>query len=248
VGRFSRALPYWFYRVVYEQLSRGRNCYTKQEFDSLIDYLHRKNGHAPTKQEVLPYLSDGLRDIRFGNWERVRTIGKKRECPYCRETTIYQKAGFVGRNKKPKFRCTQCQRSYVLNSTQVFHTKEERSTAFQLYVEGHRISEIARRLGACRAAVRKWIKAEAHQTSESQSVLLRLMRIKIERECPYCQQVTIHQKAGFLGESKKPRFKCKQCQRSYTLNPSRVVRTKEERSAAYQLYVKGIEFQKLPGG
>ncbi len=168
VGCFSRTLPYWFYRVVYEQLSRGRYYYTKQEFDSLIDYLHRKNGHAPTKQEVLPYLSDGLRDIRFGNWEPSRTWGKKRECPYCRKTTIYRKAGCVPGNGKPRFRCTQCQRSYVLNSTHVIHTKEERLTAFQLYVEGNRISDIARRLGVSWPAARNWIRA--HQASESQPV------------------------------------------------------------------------------
>ncbi len=168
VGCFSRTLPYWFYRVVYEQLSRGRYNYTKQEFDSLIDYLHRKNGHAPTKQEVLPYLSDGLRDIRFGNWEPIHTWGKKRECPYCRKTTIYRKAGCVPGNGKPRFRCTQCQRSYVLNSTHVVHTKEERLTAFQLYVEGNRISDIARRLGVSWPAARNWIRA--HQASESQPV------------------------------------------------------------------------------
>ncbi len=168
VGRFNRTLPYWFYRVVYEQLSRGRYCYTKQEFDSIIDYLQRKNGYAPTRQEVLPYLSDGLRDIRFGAWGLTRTIGKKRECPYCQKTTIYRKAGFVPTNGKPRFKCTQCQRSYTLNSTQVVHTKEERSTAFQLYAEGHTISDIARRLAVSRTAVRNWIKA--HQASESPSV------------------------------------------------------------------------------
>ncbi len=233
VGRFSRTLPYWFYRVVYEQLSRGLYCCTKQEFDSLVDYLKRKNGHVPTKQEVLPYLSDGLRDIRFGAWEPTRTIGKKRGCPYCRKTTIYRKAGFVPGNGKPRFKCTQCRRSYTLNSTQVVHAKEERLTAFQLYVEGHRISDIAHRLSVSRTAVRNWIKAEARQTPESESVLLRLMRIKIERECPYCQQVTIHGKAGFVTGSNKPRFKCKQCQRSYTPNRGRVVRTKEERSCPF---------------
>ena len=171
VGRFNKALPYWFYRVVYEQLSRGLYCYTKQELDSIIDYLQRKNGHAPTKKEVLAYLSDGLRDIRFGDWGPTRTIGKKRECPHCQKITIYRKAGFVPTNGKLRFKCTQCQRSYTLNSTQVFHTKEERSTAFQLYVEGHRISDIARRLSVSRTAVRNWIKAEAHQTPGSESVL-----------------------------------------------------------------------------
>jgi transposase-like protein len=170
VGRFNKALPYWFYRVVYEQLSRGLYCYTKQELDSIIDYLQRKNGHAPTKQEVLAYLSDGLRDIRFGDWGPTRTIGKKRECPYCRKTTVYRKAGFVPGNGKPRFKCTQCQRSYTLNSTQVVHTKEERSTAFQLYVEGDRISDIARRLSVSRTAVRNWIKAEAHQAFGPPSV------------------------------------------------------------------------------
>jgi len=239
VGRFNKTLPYWFHRVVYEQLGRGRYCYTKQELDSIIDYLQRKNGHAPTRQEVLPYLSDGLRDIRFGAWGPTRTIGKKRECPYCQKITIYRKAGFVPTNGKPRFKCAQCQRSYTPNSTQVAHTKEERSTAFQLYVEGHRISDIARRLSVSRTAVRNWIKAEAHQTPGSESVLLSLMRIEIERECPYCQQVTIHGKAGFVAGSDKPRFKCKQCQRSYTPNRSRVVRTKEERSTAFGLYVEG---------
>ena len=168
VGRFNKRLPYWFYRVVYEQLSRGRYCYTKQEFDSIIDYLQRKNGRAPTRQEVLPYLSDGLRDIRFGAWGPTRTIGKKRECPYCRKTTIYQKAGIVKGSDKPRFRCTQCQRRYALDPTQVFHTKEERSMAAKLYVSGHTISDIARRLAVSRTAVRNWIKA--HQASESYSV------------------------------------------------------------------------------
>src|SRR6266540_866139 len=167
VGRFNRTLPYWFYRVVYEQLSRGRYCYTKQEFDSIIDYLQRKNGYAPTRQEVLPYLSDGLRDIRFGAWGPARTMGKKRECPYCRKTTIYQKAGIVKGSDKPRFRYTQCQRRYVLDPTQVVHTREERSTAFQLYVEGHRIAEIARRLGVSWTAARNWI--EGRQTTASES-------------------------------------------------------------------------------
>jgi transposase-like protein len=168
VGRFNRMLPYWFYRVVYEQLSRGRYYYTKQEFGSIIDYLQRKNGRDPTKKEVLAYLSDGLSDIRFGAWGPTRTIGKKRECPYCRKTTIYQKAGIVKGSDKPRFRCTQCQRRYALNPTQVFHTKEERSMAAKLYVRGHTISDIARRLAVSRTAVRNWIKA--HQASESQSV------------------------------------------------------------------------------
>ena len=141
------------------------NYYLKQQKPSA---LQRKNGHAPTRQEVLPYLSDGLRDIRFGAWGPARTIGKKRECPYCRKTTTYQKAGIVKGSDKPRFRCTQCQRRYVLDPTQVVHTKEKRSTAFQLYVEGHRIAEIARRLGVSWTAVRNWIKA--HQASESQSV------------------------------------------------------------------------------
>jgi transposase-like protein len=167
VGRFNKTLPYWFYRVVYEQLSRGRYCYTKQEFDSIIDYLQRKNGHAPTRQEVLPYLSDGLRDIRFGAWGSARTIGKERECPYCRKTTIYQKAGIVKGSDKPRFRCTQCQRRYVLDPTQVVHTREERSTAFQLYVEGHRIAEIARRLGVSWTAARNWIEGSQITASES---------------------------------------------------------------------------------
>jgi transposase-like protein len=245
VGRFHKTLPYWFYRVVYEQLSRGIYYYTKQEFDSLVDYLHRKNGHAPTRQEVLPYLSDGLRSIRFGAWEPTRKLGKKRECPYCRKVTIYHKAGLVERSKKQQFKCTECKRSYVLNSPYVIHTKEERLTAFRLYVEGHRISEIARRLGACRGAVRKWIKAEARQTPDSQSVLLRLMRKKIERECPYCQQVTVHQKAGSAAGSSNQRFKCKQCQRSYTSNPSRAVRTKEERATAFQLYAEGDRISEI---
>jgi transposase-like protein len=139
----------------------------------------------------------------------------------------------------PRFKCTECQRKYVLNSPYVIHTKEERSTAFRLYVEGHRISDIARRLGACCAAVRKWIKAEAHQTPDSQSVLLRMMKIKIERECPYCQQVTTHSKAGFVAGTRNPRFKCKQCRQAYTPNRSRGGRTKEERSTAFQLYTEG---------
>jgi transposase-like protein len=166
VGRFNKTLPYWFYRVVYEQLSRGRYCYTKQEFDSIIDYLQRKNGHAPTRQEVLPYLSDGLRDIRFGAWGPTRTIGKKRECPYCRKTTIYQKAGAVKGSDKPRFRCTQCQRRYALDPTQVVHTREERATAFQLYVEGHTISDIASRLAVSRTAVRNWIRGSQTTASE----------------------------------------------------------------------------------
>lgn len=231
VGRFSRTLPYWFYQVVYEELNRGRYYYTDQELESLIDYLHRKNGHAPTRQEVLPYLSEGLRGARFGKWGLLRKMGDKieRECPYCQQVTIHRKAGFVARSNKPRFRCTQCRRSYALDSTpQVVHTKEERSSAFQLFVEGDRISDIARRLGVSRAAVRKWIKAEARQTPESESVLLRLVRIKIERECPYCRQITIHTKAGFVVGSNKQRLKCKPCQRAYTPNRSRVVRSKEE--------------------
>jgi transposase-like protein len=245
VGRFHKTLPYWFYRVVYGELSRGIYYYTKQEFDSLIDYLQRKNGYAPTRQEVLPYLSDGLRSIRFGAWEPTRTLGKKRECPYCRKVTIYHKAGFVEGSKRQQFKCTECKRSYVLNSPYVIHTKEERSTAFRLYVEGHRISDIARRLVACRAAVRKWIKAEARRTPDSQSVLLRMMRSKIERECPYCQQVTIHSKAGFVAGTRKPRFKCKQCRRAYTPNRSRGARTQEERSTAFRLYAEGYRISEI---
>jgi transposase-like protein len=245
VGRFHKTLPYWFYRVVYGELSRGIYYYTKQEFDSLIDYLQRKNGYAPTRQEVLPYLSDGLRSIRFGAWEPTRTLGKKRECPYCRKVTIYHKAGFVERSKRQQFKCTECKRSYVLNSPYVIHTKEERSTAFRLYVEGHSISDIARRLVACRAAVRKWIKAEARRTPDSQAVLLRMMRSKIERECPYCQQVTIHSKAGFVAGTRKPRFKCKQCRRAYTPNRSRGARTQEERSTAFRLYAEGYRISEI---
>lgn len=170
VGRFNRTLPYWFYRVMYEQLSRGRYCYTDQELESFIDYLHRKNGHAPTRQEVLPYLTVGLRGARFGKWGLLRTRKNKieRECLYCQQVTIHKKAGVVAGTNKPRFKCKQCQRSYALNSTHVVHTKEERSTAFQLYVEGHRISEIARRLGVSWAAVRNWIKA--YQTSEATPV------------------------------------------------------------------------------
>lgn len=239
VGRFNRTLPYWFYRVVYEQLSRGPYRYTKQEFDSLIDYLRRKNGHAPTRQEVKPYLGDGLHHIKFGAWELIHTKGKKRECPYCRKVTIYRKAGVVKSNGKPKFMCTQCHRSYVLNPGKVVRTKEKRATAFRLYVEGHGTADIARRFSASQSAVRNWIKAEAHQTPGSESVPFSLVRAKIERECPYCQKVTIHKKAGFVVGSDKQRFKCKQCQRAYTPNRSWVVRTKEERLTAFQLYVEG---------
>ena len=84
------SFPYWFYRVVDEHLSCARYRSTDQELESLIDYLRRKNGHDPTRQEVLPYLSEGVRRLRFRKWGLLRVMGNERECPYCQEATIHE--------------------------------------------------------------------------------------------------------------------------------------------------------------
>ncbi len=167
VTSFKRSLPYWFYRVVDEHLSCARYRYTDQELESLIDYLRRKNGHAPTRQEVLPYLSEGVRQHRFGKWGLLRMMGNERECPYCQEATIHQKSGFLATNGKQRWMCMRCRRTYVLNATRIVHSQEERSEAAQLYFKGHRVTDIARKFAVSPRAVRKWV--HAHRTSESQS-------------------------------------------------------------------------------
>ena len=63
-------------------------------------------------------------------------------------------------------------------------------------------------------------------------------------KCPHCQSEEEQVKAGF-NASGSQRYKCNKCQKRYTPEPNEIGYAEEVRRKALELYVDGVNFQRI---
>jgi len=106
-----KRLPFWYWRVVREHLSKSAQKVSDQEIISIVNYAHKEGGQ-PSAPELNQFLSQHI-------LKRARRAGlfaaKEKQhpglCRYCQATQRQIKSGF-SRHGTQQFRCRECGRIY----------------------------------------------------------------------------------------------------------------------------------------
>ncbi len=108
----KKRLPFWYWRVVRDHLTRGAYKVSDDEIISIANYV-RNSGDQPTNEELRPFISQNV-------VKRARSVGiiKRKEylglCPQCRATNRQFKSGLSSHGTQ-QFRCGHCRRVYQLD-------------------------------------------------------------------------------------------------------------------------------------
>jgi transposase-like protein len=165
--RFAKttgAIPYWFWRVVHENLTIGRYSVSEQEITSVFNYLTQRK-IKPNREELSKYLPCTAieRGLQAKGFVKKKVINI-RMCPYCKSRTRHQKAG-QSRKGAQKFRCMACNRIYNPTPAHRGYPNSLRRKALRLYQKGNSFNKVARELSVSVNAILEWHAASSSNSS-----------------------------------------------------------------------------------
>jgi uncharacterized protein with PIN domain len=123
----TKRLPFWYWRVVREHLTKSAPKVSDQEIISIANYAHKESGQQPAP-ELNQFLSQHI--IKRAQRAGLFTAKKKQHpglCPYCQATQRQIKSG-LSRHGTQQFRCKECGRIYQ----QDYETGRIRPSSIQL--------------------------------------------------------------------------------------------------------------------
>lgn len=123
----TKRLPFWYWRVVREHLTKSARKLSNEEIIATVNYVRKKDCQTPAP-ELNQFLSPHI-------MQRARRAGlfaaKKKQypglCPYCQATQRQIKSG-LSRHGTQQFRCKECGRIYQ----QDYETGRIRPSTIQL--------------------------------------------------------------------------------------------------------------------
>jgi hypothetical protein len=132
----TKRLPFWYWRVVREHLTKSARKVSDQEIISIVNYAHKGDGQ-PSVPELNQFLSDHI--IKRARRAGLFAAKQKQHpglCRHCQATQRQIKSGF-SRHGTQQFRCRECGRIYQ----QDYETGRKRPSTIQLSSEknGRRI-------------------------------------------------------------------------------------------------------------
>jgi transposase-like protein len=165
--RSKRPVPFWYWRVVREQLTKTARPISREEVLSILNYLC-KGGGKLSLQDLNRFLScHSIQRAQRAGPIKIKNGQYPGECPYCRATERQFKEGF-SHSRIQLFRCGECVRRYprpdypsVRTRTRTWkrHPETVRRKAIEFYQAGNTFAQIGRLLSIPRATVFHWCKA-----------------------------------------------------------------------------------------
>jgi transposase-like protein len=165
--RSKRPVPFWYWRVVREHLTKTPGQVSMEEVVSILSYL-RKGGGELSIQKVSRFLSDHtIQRARRAGLIKIKKGQYPGDCPYCRVTERQFKGGFSHKGIQV-FRCGECRRRYprpdypsVNTGTRTCKRYPEtvRGKAIELYQAGNTFAQVGQLLSISRATVFHWCRA-----------------------------------------------------------------------------------------
>lgn len=158
----KKRLPFWYWRVVREHLTKGAHKVSDDEIVSIANYVRKEEG-KPSVPELNRFLSPQIitRARRAGLIKGKQYPGL---CPHCQATQRQFKGGF-SRHGTQQFRCGECgrkyQQDYVSNRMRnpQRYSEPARHKAVELYLSGNGFKKIGRLLSVQPRTARSWCKA-----------------------------------------------------------------------------------------
>ena len=132
IGDMKR-LPFWYWRVVHEHLTKSARKVSDQEIISIVNYAHKEDGQ-PSVPELNQFLSHHI--IKRARRAGLFAAKQKQHpglCRHCQATQRQIKSGF-SRHGTQQFRCGACSRKYQ----QDYETGRIRPSTIQLSSEKNR--------------------------------------------------------------------------------------------------------------
>jgi transposase-like protein len=159
----SQVIPFWYWKVLHENLDRSRRGMTDEEFINLLNHI-RKSGRTPKTAEVLKYvgyISPSQRKIMqregLSRGKHDKTV--RATCPRCHKTEGQSKCGLDRRyGVRQRFFCRSCQRSYVTFPITHGYPESLRRQAARLYHSCGNYRYVGRTLSVSPQAVMSWVK------------------------------------------------------------------------------------------
>lgn len=107
----TKRLPFWYWRVVREHLTKSARKLSNEEIISTVNYVH-KEGSQTLAPELNQFLSHHIiRRARRAGLFAARERQHPGLCPYCQANKRQFKSGF-SRHGTQQFRCGECGRKY----------------------------------------------------------------------------------------------------------------------------------------
>ena len=165
--RSKRPVPFWYWRVVREYLTKTPCHVSREEVISIVNYL-RKEGGELSVQKLNRFLSGhSIQRAQRAGLIKIKKGGYPCVCSYCHATEHQFKGGF-SHSGIQLFRCGECHRRYprpdypsVKTRTRTWkrHPETVRRKAIELYQAGNTFAQIGRLLSIPRPTVFHWCRA-----------------------------------------------------------------------------------------
>jgi len=126
----TKRLPFWYWRVVREHLTKSARKLSNEEIISMVNYVRKEGGQTPA-----PELNQLLSHHIIKRARRAGLLAAKKKqhpglCRYCQAIQRQIKSG-VSRHGTQQFRCRECGRIYQ----QDYQTGRIRPSTIQLSSE-----------------------------------------------------------------------------------------------------------------
>lgn len=154
--RHRRSIPFWFWRVVNENLNRTIYSVSDQEFASIVNYI-LKTGGVPDKHELSKYLSRGIYQKMMRKAGLIKWGINVSKCPRC-GATERQIKGRRTRAGDQCYACRLCGRYYTPKPMPRGYPESFRLKAVEMYLKCGSYSLVAQELAVRVDSVIKWHK------------------------------------------------------------------------------------------
>jgi TniQ len=135
----KKRLPFWYWRVVREHLTKSARKVSDEEIISTVNYVSKEGAQTPA-----PELDQFLSQHILKRARRARLIEAREKqhsglCPYCQANKRQFKSGF-SRHGTQQFRCGECGRKY--QEDYVSGRKRPRTLPFSEKTPGSRVVSV----------------------------------------------------------------------------------------------------------
>lgn len=166
--RSKRPVPFWYWRVVREHLTKPPRSLSREEVLSIANYLRGGSGEL-SRQELHRFLSDySIQRAELAGLIEIKRRGDyPSECPYCRATERQFKGGFSHKGIQ-LFRCGRCCRKYprpdypsvTPGTTRKRHPDAVKRKAIELRQAGNTFRQVGHLLSISPANVVNWCRQQ----------------------------------------------------------------------------------------
>jgi hypothetical protein len=107
----KKCLPFWYWRVVHEHLTKSARKVSDEEIISTVNYVSKEGAQTPAPELDHFLLRHILKRARRAGLIEAKEKQHPGLCPYCQANRRQFKSGF-SRHVTQQFRCGECGRKY----------------------------------------------------------------------------------------------------------------------------------------